>query len=485
MADNEMKIRITATDEATAKIKKAESEINKTATTVKKGNDNIIKGFKDQVKPLNDIIRTVGRVGIIWGVTFGLMIKSVLDLGKEIDKLDKLSIKLGISSSDLSKRIYGFDITTESARLGAASLGNSLSALGTAYLKLKLGIADVIGEAAILEKQGLTAQKGAATTAFMLQTGMPLLAMGEVGPTMPRAEAIAAIEAEQLANRLKSEDGQRLMLVEKDMFSQLTMSKTELARQQFEDQAALMDFYGTDTINIRQAFNDREASDRRMMLLGLAAEQKTIEGDLTSALGFEQEKRLEMFKRTTKDETVIATFAATQQMAMDKRIADAKKQQFQDFATGLSGLSAALAAYAGENKKWAKAAAITAIGSAYVNIAEGITKIWSKYAAVPPVAIALSAIATAAGALQIATISSQSFAEGGRPPVGMASLVGERGPEMFVPDSAGTIIPNNRLGGRHTYITIEINNPVVRNDDDISKLAEEVSLKISMETDRL
>lgn len=33
------------------------------------------------------------------------------------------------------------------------------------------------------------------------------------------------------------------------------------------------------------------------------------------------------------------------------------------------------------------------------------------------------------------------FADGGRPPVGMASIVGERGPELFVPDRAGTIIP--------------------------------------------
>ena len=39
------------------------------------------------------------------------------------------------------------------------------------------------------------------------------------------------------------------------------------------------------------------------------------------------------------------------------------------------------------------------------------------------------------------------FANGGRPPVGRASLVGERGPELFVPRSSGTIVPNNALGG--------------------------------------
>lgn len=43
------------------------------------------------------------------------------------------------------------------------------------------------------------------------------------------------------------------------------------------------------------------------------------------------------------------------------------------------------------------------------------------------------------------------FAQGGRPPLGRPSLVGERGPELFVPDSAGTVVPNNALGG----LTIE------------------------------
>lgn len=39
------------------------------------------------------------------------------------------------------------------------------------------------------------------------------------------------------------------------------------------------------------------------------------------------------------------------------------------------------------------------------------------------------------------------FAAGGRPEVGKLALVGERGPELFVPDAAGTVIPNDQLGG--------------------------------------
>ena len=51
------------------------------------------------------------------------------------------------------------------------------------------------------------------------------------------------------------------------------------------------------------------------------------------------------------------------------------------------------------------------------------------------------------------------FANGGQPPVNKISVVGERGPELFVPKTAGTIIPNNALGGGNTtnnMITVNV-----------------------------
>jgi lambda family phage tail tape measure protein len=52
------------------------------------------------------------------------------------------------------------------------------------------------------------------------------------------------------------------------------------------------------------------------------------------------------------------------------------------------------------------------------------------------------------------------FAEGGNPPINRPSLVGEKGPELFVPKTAGTVVPNNALGGgapiTNNYITNNI-----------------------------
>lgn len=55
------------------------------------------------------------------------------------------------------------------------------------------------------------------------------------------------------------------------------------------------------------------------------------------------------------------------------------------------------------------------------------------------------------------------FADGGSPPVGVPSMVGENGPELFIPKTAGTIVPNNMLKGNDTGPTINYNGPYIAN----------------------
>ena len=57
------------------------------------------------------------------------------------------------------------------------------------------------------------------------------------------------------------------------------------------------------------------------------------------------------------------------------------------------------------------------------------------------------------------------FADGGRPLVGRASIVGERGPELFVPDRAGTIIPNNAMGSTNIVVNVDASGSSVEGDE--------------------
>ena len=64
------------------------------------------------------------------------------------------------------------------------------------------------------------------------------------------------------------------------------------------------------------------------------------------------------------------------------------------------------------------------------------------------------------------------FANGGRPPVNRPSIVGEKGPELFVPRSSGNIIPNNKLGGGNTnnvVVNVDASGSDVQGDDAAAK----------------
>ena len=77
------------------------------------------------------------------------------------------------------------------------------------------------------------------------------------------------------------------------------------------------------------------------------------------------------------------------------------------------------------------------------------------------------------------------FADGGTPPVGRPSIVGERGPELFVPRSAGTIVPNEKIGGSNITNNISINvdatNSNVQSDGDGQQFGQALASAIQAE----
>jgi len=70
----------------------------------------------------------------------------------------------------------------------------------------------------------------------------------------------------------------------------------------------------------------------------------------------------------------------------------------------------------------------------------------------------ISALNPAGGIAKAGLSSFLGFASGGTPPVGKPSLVGERGPELFVPNVAGTVVPNDKLGQN---VTVNITGNVL------------------------
>jgi tape measure domain-containing protein len=83
-------------------------------------------------------------------------------------------------------------------------------------------------------------------------------------------------------------------------------------------------------------------------------------------------------------------------------------------------------------------------GDVLKSLAQDLIKLATRKLVTEPL---LSAASDVFGSI----FSNLGFASGGRPPLNKASMVGENGPELFVPDSAGTIVPNHALGGGGNY----------------------------------
>tara|TARA_R110000822_G_scaffold174015_3_gene313633 strand:- start:111 stop:2354 length:2244 start_codon:yes stop_codon:yes gene_type:complete len=135
---------------------------------------------------------------------------------------------------------------------------------------------------------------------------------------------------------------------------------------------------------------------------------------------------------------------------------DMTDKQMVDF-TKQAGLEV-LGELAKQNKAAFQAQKAYNIAMAIMNTANGVT----RALALPfPFNLAVAGLIGAAGAIQIATIAGQKYQgrqTGGLVQNGTPYVVGENGPEMFMPNQTGTIIPNrNMSSGKDVNVTFNIN----------------------------
>jgi predicted transcriptional regulator len=157
-----------------------------------------------------------------------------------------------------------------------------------------------------------------------------------------------------------------------------------------------------------------------------------------------------------------ATEVQTAEEAANKNLEAFKKGEFgkidmkklTDKQLGQMGRSA-LQEGAKINKEMFRLNQALMIGEAIMNTSAGVTKALAQGGMFAiPAAIAIGAM----GAVQVATIMSQQPPAqfGGVRQSGSPFLVGERGPELFTPATAGTVTPNHQLGGGGATVNFNI-----------------------------
>lgn len=193
-------------------------------------------------------------------------------------------------------------------------------------------------------------------------------------------------------------------------------------------------------------------SARDALFEGLLTEEEEI------AQSYERRKEL-ILKATEVTETERQDLIGRLDESRRQQTADAEFQrntQILDAGAELFGSLAGLSrAYAGEQSTAYRVLfgiqKAFALASATLNLANAIGKALD---APPPLSFAQVGAVIAAFGQVFSVISSATFsggaATGGSVSEGRKYLVGERGPEMFVPNTSGFIVPNNMLGGQQT-----------------------------------
>ena len=124
-----------------------------------------------------------------------------------------------------------------------------------------------------------------------------------------------------------------------------------------------------------------------------------------------------------------------------------------------------LAPVIGTQLKFAFTALGTALSIIIDNFATLVSTVNNAYNAIKKLVKFIDENPIALGSTGVAGFGLQKLFGGGRAmggPVnaGTSYVVGERGPELFMPNTSGTIIPNNRLGGQGTVINLTVNGAI-------------------------
>ena len=164
------------------------------------------------------------------------------------------------------------------------------------------------------------------------------------------------------------------------------------------------------------------------------------------------------------DAAAIAQARFTDAMAVTVPVTDSL---FDSLIAVVEGTKTAEQAFADFLRSIASMLADTAKQMIATYIAIGIARM---FAGLPQMSSGQGIDITAVDAGTVNSLGGLNFggyrADGGRTTPGNAYIVGERGPELFVPGAQGNIVPNNAMGGANVTVNVDASGSSVEGDSD-------------------
>ena len=289
--------------------------------------------------------------------------------------------------------------------------------------------------------------------------------------------ALTDVERERLSTSIKLTQQAREQAKIADAISEATRQQTELEkiqrglslqkeldprgnlqREYDRDLAALETLLDRKLISEQEYYNQRqqlaENFNKRVEDLELARIEKEL---MAQNQGIAR-------VLSAQDKALLQKVGAEQRQraVVQERIEFEKKSEFEKAQWAIQQGASVFSALGAQNKRAFEAAKAFNIAQALMNTYMGATKALATYPW--PFGLIAAAAAVASGLAQVAQIRSQSYsgrALGGPVMGGTPYIVGESGPELFVPPNTGSIVRNGDLGGGGT---VNVNFQITAND---------------------
>ena len=244
----------------------------------------------------------------------------------------------------------------------------------------------------------------------------------------------------------------------KDLNKQLEINKDKLLEledvgpfdiQGINQHDAVVQAYKDENALIHQQIAIAKRLIKEKLDLGDAIEVQELK--VLSLMEAEQkalEESIKMNRRKMEMNKIIAQAEADEKVRINKLGLDMIHQNTKDSLRAVSGL----------NRTAFEAFKRFQIAEATINAISGAATAFKTFAGNPFMATFVAASHLAKGMALVAQIKSTSFREKGGPvSQGKPFIVGEKGPEMFVPNQSGNIIANNKMGASPVNVTFNIN----------------------------
>ena len=268
----------------------------------------------------------------------------------------------------------------------------------------------------------------------------------------------AKLSAIGINEEFKNMEFFELMDKVKDLNKQLEINKDKLLEledvgpfdiQGIDQHDAVVQAYKDENALIHQQIAIAKRLIKEKLDLGDAIEVQELK--VVSLMEAEQkalEESIKINRRKMEMNKIIAQAEADEKVRINKLGLDMIHQNTKDSLRAVSGL----------NRTAFEAFKRLQIAEATIDAIKGASTAFKTFAGNPFMATLVATSHLAKGLAFVAKIKSTNFREKGGPvSQGKPFVVGEKGPELFVPNQSGNIVANNKMGGSPVNVTFNIN----------------------------